>query len=305
MFKASEFVSFLKAMEGMPYWYGTCVYKCRDTLLSSKSNQYPSHYKSDRIPTYKLHISNKLVCADCVGLIKGFFWTNGGEGVLESIGTDKTFECKYASNGMPDVSATGLYEWCKKKGAKHGEIDTLPEVPGTPIFKEGHTGVYIGNNKVIEARGYSRGIILSDISEVDWTHWAFLPSTILDYEGKDGVEIVSKTYSLGDRVLSLKKPYMEGTDVKQLQTSLNSIGFDCGKADGIFGSKTDTAVRNFQERVCITVDGKVGSETISAIKRYNPKASESSETIKSLLNQFLNDIANLDSYKKLKAAMEE
>jgi peptidoglycan hydrolase-like protein with peptidoglycan-binding domain len=37
----------------------------------------------------------------------------------------------------------------------------------------------------------------------------------------------------------------KGTEVQQLQTMLNALGYDCGIADGAFGAKTDAAVRAF------------------------------------------------------------
>ncbi|MGE5423640.1 MAG: 3D domain-containing protein [Ignavibacteriales bacterium] len=52
-----------------------------------------------------------------------------------------------------------------------------------------------------------------------------------------------------------------GTDVAQLQTSLNSVGYNCGTADGIFGAKTYNAVINLQKANKITVDGVVGTQT--------------------------------------------
>jgi peptidoglycan hydrolase-like protein with peptidoglycan-binding domain len=36
-----------------------------------------------------------------------------------------------------------------------------------------------------------------------------------------------------------------GEATKQLQEDLNSLGFDCGEADGIFGSKTKEQVIAF------------------------------------------------------------
>ena len=38
-----------------------------------------------------------------------------------------------------------------------------------------------------------------------------------------------------------------GNSVVALQTYLNLIGFDCGKADGIFGTKTENAVKDFKK----------------------------------------------------------
>jgi len=51
-----------------------------------------------------------------VGLIKGYQWTNGGQGVIESIGTDRTFSSKYGGHGCPDKSANGMFSYAKSKG---------------------------------------------------------------------------------------------------------------------------------------------------------------------------------------------
>ena len=51
----------------------------------------------------------------------------------------------------------------------------------------------------------------------------------------------------------------KGTDVKTLQENLNYLGYNCGNADGDFGVKTDTALRNFQKAYKLTVDGKYGA----------------------------------------------
>ncbi|MGG6297884.1 peptidoglycan-binding domain-containing protein [Leptolyngbya sp. AN02str] len=63
-----------------------------------------------------------------------------------------------------------------------------------------------------------------------------------------------------DRTLKLTDPPMQGDDVRSLQDALNRIGMSI-KADGIFGAKTDEAVRQFQQQHGLTVDGKVGSKT--------------------------------------------
>lgn len=52
-----------------------------------------------------------------------------------------------------------------------------------------------------------------------------------------------------------------GEDVKILQAMLNLRGYDCGKVDGIFGSKTEDAVRCYQKDNDLTADGIVGKNT--------------------------------------------
>lgn len=57
----------------------------------------------------------------------------------------------------------------------------------------------------------------------------------------------------------------EGEDVRALQILLNGRGYLCGKADGIFGTKTDEAVREFQRDNQIGADGIAGLKTMSAL----------------------------------------
>jgi N-acetylmuramoyl-L-alanine amidase len=64
-------------------------------------------------------------------------------------------------------------------------------------------------------------------------------------------------FKLGDRVLSFNPAaLMRGDDVSNLQQRLIQLGFNCGKIDGVFGSKTEVAVKEFQKSVGVFVDGK-------------------------------------------------
>lgn len=79
-------------------------------------------------------------------------------------------------------------------------------------------------------------------------------------------EIVNIVYKLGDRVL---KNGMDGEDVKELQTMLISLDYDCGVwgADGEFGDATEQAVERFQASHGCMVDGEVGPETLAALEK--------------------------------------
>ena len=116
-------------------WYGIGVYKCTESLRSRKAEQYPSHYGSSRTSRYKDDITKKKVCADCVGLIEGYCWTDGGKGVIKSIGTHKTI--KYGGNSCPDKSANGMFSYAKSKGCTWGTMDSLPEIPGIALCSNG------------------------------------------------------------------------------------------------------------------------------------------------------------------------
>ncbi len=56
-----------------------------------------------------------------------------------------------------------------------------------------------------------------------------------------------------------------GDEVKKLQQALNDRGYDAGSADGIYGTKTETAVKNFQRDNGLTVDGVAGAKTLEAL----------------------------------------
>ena len=58
---------------------------------------------------------------------------------------------------------------------------------------------------------------------------------------------------------------VQGDRVRQLQEQLGVAGFYKGTADGVFGSLTEEAVKNFQQAKGLTVDGVVGSQTQAAL----------------------------------------
>jgi N-acetylmuramoyl-L-alanine amidase len=83
-------------------------------------------------------------------------------------------------------------------------------------------------------------------------------------------ELVEAGYSVGDRLLYLRYPYFRGDDVRALQGSLNMLGFDAGREDGIFGERTDRAIRDFQRNVGLPPDGIMGATTVQAVGRLRP-----------------------------------
>ena len=66
-FTNEHFAAFCLSMLGQPYWYGTALHKCSESLRASKARQYPSHYGSSRTSRYRDDIAKKKVCADCMG----------------------------------------------------------------------------------------------------------------------------------------------------------------------------------------------------------------------------------------------
>jgi N-acetylmuramoyl-L-alanine amidase len=77
-------------------------------------------------------------------------------------------------------------------------------------------------------------------------------------------------WALGDRVLSYRAGHLSsGDDVVELQSRLSRFGFDLGRVDGIFGPRTDLALREFQRSVGISPDGTCGPDTLRALTRLS------------------------------------
>lgn len=176
---ADAMCQFLPHLVGQPYWYGTHLQNCTQELLDRRRAQYPNWYTAEREASFQSNISNKMICSDCVGMIKGYAWTDGGQGVLEAIGTGTEIHQVYESNGCPDLSANGMFEWAIGQGAQHGPIATIPtKVGGIAVHKDGHCGVYIGDGHVIEFRGYGLGCAQTNLAQRNFTDWYYLPFII-------------------------------------------------------------------------------------------------------------------------------
>jgi len=67
--------------------------------------------------------------------------------------------------------------------------------------------------------------------------------------------LVESSWTLGSRLLFLAQPYLRGDDVAQLQVRLARLGFNPGRLDGIFGPKTELALKDFQGNTGLDATG--------------------------------------------------
>ena len=66
-----------------------------------------------------------------------------------------------------------------------------------------------------------------------------------------------------------------GATVSEIQSRLKNWGYYAGAVDGVYGSQTEKAVRYFQKKNGLQVDGKVGDLTLAALG-MTPKGNSSS-----------------------------
>ena len=150
------------------YWYGTYGNICTLEKYKSKKKQYPKHYTNGRKSGYMEDIKEKRRCADCVGLIKVYFWTGGKYNSTP----------KYGSNNCPDKSANDMFALCKKTGT----INTIPDIPGIVVWKSGHIGVYVGNGYTVEMKGFAYDCQKIKVSKGPWEKWGMLPDSMISYD---------------------------------------------------------------------------------------------------------------------------
>lgn len=134
--------------------------------------------------------------------------------------------------------------------------------------------------KLLVKKGYSCGSCGIDGSFGDDSEKAvreFQKCSGLTVDGKAGENTITKLGGIWKenkepqkifaftRILKKKALLMRGEDVKVLQQALNQRGYDCGKIDGAYGSKTKSAVSAFQKSSGLTVDGITGKNTVTTL----------------------------------------
>ena len=155
----TELVSYCHKLldRGARYWFGCFGQVASESLRSVKAKQYPSQYKSSRNKQYEKDIKEKRIVTDCSGLIKGFMMLRDNGRIVYTPSLD--------------LGANGYFN----KATEKGLIKDMPDIPGLAVWKSGHIGVYVGNGKVIEARGFDYGVQEYNLSDRSFKYWLKVP----------------------------------------------------------------------------------------------------------------------------------
>ena len=248
-------VNYVKEQLGKPYWYGCFGQTATKTLYEYKQTQYPTYYTAK---DFEYQIGNRV--HDCIGLIKGYLWSDNFTSVP-----------KY--NASQDVNVNGMFSICKERG----KISTIPEIVGLLVFMDQHVGVYIGHGYVVEARGHKYGVVKTKLSARPWTHWGKCPwinyeqvdeNLILSFQkaatadgfsfpkyGCDGV-YGNETKSAMSKCVIKKRIFHKYYNSTRLVQRLLHV-----EQDGKCGPITDKAIRNYQQKEGLLVDGCCGLKT--------------------------------------------
>ncbi len=163
-------------------------------------------------------------------------------------------------------------------------------------LKKGSTGDEVRKmqNRLKEL-GYLKGSADGDFGAATETAVkAFQAQNGLTVDGKAGTATLNKLYSASARRApsttatntprATATPFTSykhgdtGSEVKRMQQRLKELGYLQGKADGDFGDATEAAVRYFQQRNGLTVDGKAGKKTLDKLYPSSAKAAVATPT---------------------------
>ena len=114
------------------------------------------------------------------------------------------------------------------------------------------------------------------------------------------IGVASFDYS-NEKIETISRYGSSGNEVKQIQTKLKSWGYYNGSIDGIYGSKTLKAVKSFQKKNGLTVDGIAGPSTLSAMGITSSSSSGTTQANLNLLAHIINGEARGEPYNGMVA----
>lgn len=190
------------------------------------------------IITYGIHTKTKTEC-DCSSLVR--------ECIKEASGKDPgNFT---TANEASVLEASGLF----KKRTAYTATTVLYTGDILVTKTKGHTAVVVSGT----ARNTASEYVESPVSST-YTHKDFVMEVQAAIgaktDGIPGAETLSKTVTVS------KSKNRCHAVVEPIQKYLNSLGYSCGAADCIAGSKFEAAVKAFQKANGCVVDGEITSK---------------------------------------------
>ncbi len=109
--------------------------------------------------------------------------------------------------------------------------------------------------------------------------------------------ILSIMFAFQSSVFALSKRGSSGSEVRQIQEKLIRWGYLSGTADGIYGAKTEAAVKRFQKNNGLTPDGVAGPATLRKIGISTNTTGAQSDNSTRLLAMLISGEARGETYE--------
>lgn len=255
--KAQKTVEAAKSQMGNPYVFGAWGSECTPSMRRKYQGYNPSHAAAiaKKCPVLSGTASNCNGCKwqgklafDCRGFT---YW------VLKQVDI-------HISGGGATSQYNTASNW-----AQRGDISAMPDLPCCVFKDDGtgtkqHTGYHIGGGDIIHC---SAGVQTGKVTDKGWTHYA-IPVGLYTQDELAAAGIVSVRATL--------RRGSKGEAVRDLQEQLNNLAYAL-EVDGIFGSATLAAVKDFQQLSGLQVDGIVGAKTWAALEAHSDVSSTPSK----------------------------
>ena len=144
----NKIIAWAESQVGAGYVWGAGGYKLTKSKLQELIAQYPQYVSESKNSKWLGH-----QVWDCASLVR------------------------YAMKQIGISMVSGATsQWKKTKWARKGTIDQLPKDQVACLYRwtgsvMQHTGIYLGNGYVIDARGSGAGVVKSKLSSYPWTHF--------------------------------------------------------------------------------------------------------------------------------------
>lgn len=185
-------------------------------------------------------------------------------------------------SGLPkkflnDLGIKGIYHGSNsqfnKNCVKTGPIKAGQKIPvgaliftGNAVGAHNHVGVLTTETCVTEAKGTTTGVVHTPISNKKWTYWGLVKGLEYDFvPGENAKPAPAPTPAPVKKHTTLRRG-ARGEEVRELQALLAKDGSTL-EIDGIFGIGTLSAVKSFQKRHGLVVDGIAGPKTWAALTK--------------------------------------
>ena len=245
--KAIQAVEAARSQLGGPYVFGAWGSECTPAMRKKYAGYNPQYEPKIREACPVLS-GKKSSCEGCK-------WK--GRLAFDCRGFTH-WALKQAGIKIDGGGATAQYN-TKANWADRGTIDAMPDLVCCVFKKKDnkmtHTGLHIGGGHIIHC---STTVKEGKTSDKGWTHYA-IPA------GMYSEEEIAAAETMHMQALPTLRNGSRGKAVEALQDMLNRLGYGSGKADGIYGPKTQAAVERFQAAEGLTVDGIAGENTLTTL----------------------------------------
>lgn len=250
---------FAEGRIGTPYFYGAKISHgiLTEEFVQELHEKLPDLVTDDYVERARQQGQVGKVNTDCSGLIGAY------------LGVELSSAQMYAVADQRIVYET--YAW-------------LPV--GTVLWKPGHVGVFLGKcdgtYRCVEAKGINYGTICSNVTDNDWQYGLLFPWVSYDMENCRSDTMTEKFSITRKGENPYLRPYVwimqpeeaaqhpavkkitHGEGVRWLQWELCEAGYPVS-VDGVFGSKTKTALQKFQISCELRPDGIAKFEELGKI----------------------------------------